>query len=206
MRDVLWYHPTSPYSRKVAVGIRLRGDDVELRLVDVPAGEHRSDAFRAVSPFGKMPVLLGADGGSAFESTSILERLEARGPEVLIPRERALAVRHWDRVGDLYLLEPQGVLFFGTGDAAEARATAATALGLLERELADGRPFLAGDAPTLADLSTSIGADQLSLLGEPLPAGVVPWLERMRALPAMAEERALGLPLTEVLLARRPRN
>ncbi len=201
MADVLLYHPTSPYSRKAAVGILMRGDPVELRQIDVPGGEHRGADFLATSPFGKMPVLRTGDR-VLFESTSILEWLESRGPEVLLPREHAWAARHWDRVGDLYLLEPQGVLFFG-GDEAAARATAQTALGLLDRELQDGRRFLCGGSPTLADLSTSIGADQLTLLGEPLPGRVAAWLDRMRALPAMAEQRAAGLPLTEALLARR---
>jgi glutathione S-transferase len=201
MKPVLHYHPTSPYSRKVAVGTALRGDDLELRWVDVTAGVHRSTAFLARSPFGKLPVLDLGDR-VLYESTSILEHLEAQGPPRLLPPRHALAARHWDRVGDLYLLEPQSVLFFG-GDEDAARTTIGVALHLLAGELADGRRFLCGDEVTLADLSTAIGCDQVSLLGEALPAQVTAWLERMRALPAMATHREAGMPLTLGLLARR---
>jgi glutathione S-transferase len=208
----LHYHPTSPYSRKAAVAVRLRGDPVDLRLVDVVAGEHRTDAFRALSPFGKMPVLEldGDDPGSdepIVESTSIVEYLEARGPRRLIPDDPEVArqARHWDRLGDLYLLDPQSTMFFQAGTEAEnrARVTADRALALLDRRLADGRQFVCGDAFTLGDLATAIGAAQLDWLGVPLPDGVAAWMERCHDLGAMRTEREAARPLTEALLARR---
>jgi glutathione S-transferase len=206
----LHYHPTSPYSRKASVAVRLRGDagePVALQLVDVTAGEHRTDAFLALSPFGKMPVLEVPGEAPIFESTSIIEHLEARGPAKLIPDDRELArqARHWDRVGDLYLLEPQSTLFFDPDAEAQqrARTTAARALALLDQRLADGRPFVCGDAFTLGDLAPAIGAAQLDWLGVVLPDGVAAWMERCHDLDAMRTEREAARPLTEALLARR---
>lgn len=201
---ILHYHPTSPYSRKVAVGLRLRRDPVERRVVDVTAGEHRGPAFLALSPFGKLPVLVD-DAGVWFESTTILEHVEARRPAGLLPADGAGAARRWDRLGDLYLLEPQGTLFFSADADArtDALRAARTALRLLAEALADGRPWLlGGDAPTLADLSTGVGADQLALLGVDLPEPVARWLARFLALPEVAEEREAGMPLTRALLAQ----
>ncbi|MEZ4235121.1 MAG: glutathione S-transferase family protein [Myxococcota bacterium] len=204
----LHYHPTSPYSRKAAVAIRLRGDDdIELHVVDVTTGAHKQPAFLALSPFGKLPALERPGEAALFESTSIVEFLEARGPRRLLPEdpEARRHARHWDRLGDLYLLEPQGQLFFvhAPDVQAAARATAERALALVDAELADGRPFLGGDAFGLADLSPAIGATQLDALEIPLPDAVAAWMERCHDLPAMREERAAGRPLTEALLARR---
>src|SRR6476660_6564093 len=150
----LHYHPLSSYSRKAAIGIGLRGDPIELVVVDAMAGELKSARFTAMNPFAKMPVLEldGADGGHVFESTSILEYLEERGPRRLIPDDGAHRVRHFDRLGDLYLLDPIGKYFWDKSDAAREKAetVCAKAWSLWERERADGRPFMCGEAITLA--------------------------------------------------------
>jgi glutathione S-transferase len=48
---------------------------------------HRSEAYLARSPFGKMPVLETDDDGVIFESTSIVEYLEVRRGRRLIPED-----------------------------------------------------------------------------------------------------------------------
>ena len=99
----LLYHPLSSYSRKVRTGMLHRGDAHETRVIDVFKGEHKQPAFVAKSPFGKMPAL-ETDDGTLFESTSILEWLEERGPRVLLPQGEERVARHFDRVGDLYVM------------------------------------------------------------------------------------------------------
>ncbi|MEQ1501087.1 MAG: glutathione S-transferase family protein [Myxococcota bacterium] len=199
----LHYHPTSPYSRKVSVAVAIRGDPVELRIVDVTAGEHRSPAFLALSPFGKLPVL-ETDHGVVFESTSEIEYLEERGPK-LIPPPVAREVRHWDRVGDLYLLEPQGTMLFqpATDAARTAEATARTALRLLGERLGDGRRFLCGAAFTLADLGPAIAVDHLVRMEIELAPIVAGWLDRCFDVGPMRDEREAGRPLMDRFLERR---
>src|SRR5580693_6324944 len=167
----LHYHPLSSYSRKVAIGIGLRGDAVELHTLDVFAGELKTEAFRAKNPFGKMPVLELDDGTTLFESTSILEYLEERGPRRLLPQGQERRARHLVRLVDMYLLTPIGKFFWDksveTREAAEKSSKAAWAIWM--RELDDGRKFLCGDEITLPDLSAAVGAHYAATEGLPLP-------------------------------------
>ena len=144
-------------------------------------------AFRAMNPHGKVPVL--ADGGAVlWESHTILRYLAARygGPALWPedPAERALAERWMD--WSLATLQPALMgLFWGWYRTPEARRdTAAVAdasrrcdehYGLLDRELS-GRPWLAGDRFTLADI--------------PAGASLYRWLELDRQRPDLPNLRA----------------
>lgn len=199
----LYYHPVSPYSRKARVAVLHRGDGVEAHVLDLRAGELGSEAFLALSPFGKMPVLV-TDEGPIIESTSIVEYLEDRGPRVLLPRGAERLARHWDRIGDLYLMDAQSTIWFRptSPEAPEARATAHRAWGLLARQL-EGKDFVAGRHFTMGDLSGAIASDYLVRLGEEPPAPVRAWMERCFAVPAMAAGLEEALPMVNAMLARR---
>lgn len=202
---ILHYHATSPYSRKPLVAVLHRGDAVERRPVDVFTGALRTETFRALSPFGKIPVLETPEG-PIIESTSIIEYLEERGPRVLLPPGSERIARHFDRLGDLYLLESQGTIWFQprTEDAARAeRETVPAAFGLFMRQLADGRPFVAGDTFTLGDLSGAIASDYLVRLGVAVPEPIRAWTDRCFALPAMKAALEEAQPGIAFLLARR---
>lgn len=200
----LHHHPTSPYSRKVSVAVHLLDAPVEAVIVDVTRGEHRAPAFTELSPFERMPVLETPDG-PVFESTSILEWLDERFGPRLIPAAVAREARHWDRLGDLYLIEAQSVILFrgGTEAAEDAVRTAQTAWGLLDAALADGRAFVTGDAFTLGDLSAAIGTDYLQRMDLRPPDRVAAWCDRCFAIDPMEVERRAALPLMDVFLSRR---
>jgi glutathione S-transferase len=200
----LHYHPLSSYSRKAAIGIRLRGDDIELTVIDVFAGGLKSPAHLQLNPFGKMPVLETIDG-SIFESTSILEYLEERGPRRLLPAGQERRARHFDRLGDLYLLDPIGKFFWDKSAEVRTRAseTSAKAWALWERELADGRPYLCGDEITLADLGASVAAHYASTEGLSLPDSILRYKERLEAHPVLAASAAAAAPFVESTKAMR---
>ena len=122
----LHYHPLSSYSRKVAIGMALRGDPVELDVVDPFRGDLKTPEFLAMNPFGKMPVLETDDGEAIFESTSILEYLEERGPRRLIPLRHERRARRFDRLGNLYLMDPVGKFFWNKSDAVHETTSAVT--------------------------------------------------------------------------------
>lgn len=195
----LYYHPLSSYSRKVAIGIGLRGDAIELRVVDALGGELKRPEFLAMSPFGKMPVLELDDGTGIFESTSILDYLEELGPRRLVPAAHERRARHFDRLGDLYLLNPIGKFFWHKEDEVRAEAVETTriAWSLWERELADGRPFLSGDEITLADLSAAVAAHYAVTEGLPLPEPIRRYRERLEAHPVLAASTAAAQPFVE---------
>lgn len=200
----LHYHPLSSYSRKTAIGIALRGDPVELQVLDVFGGALKSPEFRALNPFGKMPVLETADG-AIFESTSILEYLEARGPQVLLPPGQERQARHFDRLGDLYLLQPIGGWFWTKTAAqrAETERLMALAWGVWQQQLADGRPFVLGDAITLADLSAAVAAHYADTEGIGVPAAIAAYRQRLEAHPVLAASRDAAMPFVAATLPRR---
>jgi glutathione S-transferase len=199
----LYHHPLSPYSRKTVSAILFRRDPVQLQLLDVMAGALATPEFRAISPFGKMPVLV-TDEGPLIESTSIVELLEERGPRVLLPDEHAREARHWDRLGDLYLIDPMSVAWFkpDTPEAEVALVTAHHAWELLDRRL-EGRAFVCGTTFTLGDLGPSIATDYLIRLGETPSPRIVEWCARCFDHPAMAGPLLDAMPMIEASLARR---
>ncbi len=195
----LHYHPLSSFSRKVADGIALRGDPIELQVVDAMGGALRSPAYLALNPFGKMPVLELDGGGSIYESTSILEYLEERGPRVLLPVGQERLARHFDRLGDLYLLEPIGQYFWKKTDAvrAETTDTMGRAWGVWAHALADGRPFVLGDAITLADLSAAVAVDYARTEGIALPDRIAAYADRLFQHPVLSASREAAAPFVE---------
>jgi glutathione S-transferase len=203
----LHYHPLSSYSRKVAIGVGLRGDPIELVTIDVMAGGLKTPAHLAMNPFGKMPVLETLDERepAIFESTSILEYLEERGPRRLIPVGQERRARHFDRLGDLYLLGPIGAFFWEKTDA--TRAAAVTTMGkawqIWERELADGRAFLCGAEITLADLSAAVAAHYAETEGLALPPAIQRYRERLEANPVLQRSRDAAMPFVEATKPRR---
>lgn len=163
----LYGHPLSSYCMKVYIAARVLGVAVEHRLYN-PGDPAARAAFQALWPVGKMPLLV--DGGQAVpEASIVIEHLQchhAAPGAVLIPAEpaQALPVRLWDRLCDLYLMTPMQAC---TADllrpeaerdpAAVARAhdEIRRAYLMLETQLADGRPWLAGPAFTLADCAAA---------------------------------------------------
>ncbi|MBI2894500.1 MAG: glutathione S-transferase family protein [Deltaproteobacteria bacterium] len=197
--DRLHYHPLSPYSRKAYVAGLMRGEPFERAVIELGSGALQRPEFLAISPFGKMPVLETAEG-PIIESTSIIEHWEDRGPRKLLPAGRELTARHFDRVGDLYLVDPVAALWWeAEGETAKnAPQTARRAWRLFEKQLS-GRPFVAGDAFSLGDLGASIATDYFVRLGVEAPAAIRGWCERCFAVPEMKRALEEALPFVERL-------
>src|SRR5437660_10639575 len=68
------YHFPSPNPQKVTFALKELGLDCELVPVDLAKGEQREPAFRAVNPFGRVPVLVDGDL-TLTESQAILAYL-----------------------------------------------------------------------------------------------------------------------------------
>lgn len=157
----------SPFVRKVLVFCAEKGIEVE----SVPVGIGSADeAFRAVSPFGKMPALVAGDFALP-DSSAILHYLEARHPEpCLIPlaaeaRGRAI---WFEEFADTILTGCASKMFFNRlvaplflkreGDLGEAdeaeRSELPPILDYLERELT-GKTLLVDDGLTIADIAVA---------------------------------------------------
>jgi len=103
--------PLSPFVRKVRVALAEKGIDYELDPV-VPFGV--SDAFKKISPLGKIPVY-EEDGFTVPDSSVIVDYLEHVHPEPpLYPADPKLRARtlFLEEYGDTRLVEVLGVVFF----------------------------------------------------------------------------------------------
>jgi glutathione S-transferase len=161
MHPILYCHPESGYSYKVALALSLLALDFEQRHVAIwkPRAE-RSPEFRALSAHGEVPVLL-IDGHVLCQSNALLDYL-ARREQRLDGRDEGerLRVREWlsweanrislnlahSRFGRRCgAYHPQVLAWY---DRRRSQAD----LDRMEQELA-GRPFLACGVPTIADVA-----------------------------------------------------
>jgi glutathione S-transferase len=176
----------------------------ELVDVDLAAGEHKSPAFLARNPFGQVPVLEDGDITLA-DSNAILVYLEGRyAPGTWLPKEplAAARVQRWLSVA-------AGPLAFGPAaarvielfrrpeDPAPATARAHQLFRVMEHELS-AQPWLAGFAPTLADIANysyvaRAPEGRVSLQDYP---SLRAWLQRVEGLPGFR-----AMPKTPVGLA-----
>lgn len=181
----------SGHCHRVELFLSLLQLPCEVVDVDLRAGEHKQPAFLARNPFGQVPVI--EDGEVTLsDSNAILVYLEGRyAPGRWLPRDPlgAARVQQWLSVAAGPLAYGAAAarviaLFRRPDDPAPAVARAHQLFGVMEAQLAR-RDWLAGDAPTLADVANYSYAARAPEGGVSLadyPA-VRAWLARVEALP-----------------------
>jgi glutathione S-transferase len=201
----LFFFPIAPNPTRVRLYLAekaLAGTKIELveELVDLRAGTQRTPEHLARNPLGKLPVLEVAPGSFLTESLAIIEYLEEIHPQPPLigatPEERA-RVRELERICELAVLLPIARILHGTKSplglppapevAAHARAALPDGLRVLEARLADGRPFLAGAAVSIADCTLAAGFQFARFGGVELPGGLpelARWDRAFRARPS----------------------
>jgi len=188
----LYRFAQSGHSHRAELMLSLLGLRAELVNVDLTKGEHKQPPFLAKNSFGQVPVL--EDGALTLsDSNAILVYLAERYDDAhrYWPRDPALRaqVQRWLSVA-------AGELAAGAGAARRARifnapldhalvvGKAHDLFALLEKELS-ARPFLVGEAPTLADIALytyTAHAPEGDVSLEAYPA-IRSWLSRIEALP-----------------------
>jgi glutathione S-transferase len=171
----LYIAPYAPNPRRVVMFLAEKGvADIELVTLDLQAGAHREDAFRAKSPLAQVPTLELDDGRTLTESRAICSYLESLYPEPNLMGTDAFEraeIEMWDRRAELMLAMPM-MLWVRHGSPLLARVeqeqTPAVAeyyqkqamrmAAWLDRELAN-RPWIAGERLTVADLTAACGMD-----------------------------------------------
>lgn len=167
MSLTLHYHPLASFCWKPLIALYENGTAFERVVVDL-ADAASAEAFRAVWPMAKFPVLQDDErGATVAESSTVIEYLDAfhPGPVRFVPDDpdKAWQTRMWDRFFDHYVQEPMQKI---VGDrlrppdgrdpvgVEQARALIRQAYRVAEDRFAGTR--LGADAPfTLADCAAS---------------------------------------------------
>ncbi len=165
----LYVFPVAPNPTKVRMFLSEKaagGAKIELEQVTVnlPGGEQKRSEHLGRDEFGKVPLLELDDGTHLIESLAIIEYLEELHPDPPLIGRSALErarVRELERIAELGVLRVVAQIVHTTDSplglppisevADYFRAALPAALGALDQRLADGRPFLAGERPSIAD-------------------------------------------------------
>jgi len=198
---ILYGHPESGHTYKVALSLKLMSQPFEYRWVDVFAERsQRTPEFQRVSRFGEIPVLV--DEGIAYvQSNAILLHIAGKyGRQGGETPERLAQVRErlfWEanRVG-ISLPNLRHYLRFASATASAAvldwlRARMLADLAALDRDLT-GQRFLLGADLTVADIScvAYLLYEDIGLELSQWPA-MHAWMQRIRELPGWQDAATL---------------
>jgi glutathione S-transferase len=196
----LHYHPLSTYSRRVLIGFAEKQIPHELVVVDMAARRHREQPYLMLNPYGRVPTL-EEDGFVLFESTAILNYLEATRPSPpLVPtdaRGRALIDMHV-KLCDLQFTRHAGTIVFpkrflpkerwNNAAIAEAKAEIEKHFAILDKHLT-GKTYLVAEQFSLADVCYAPFLEFLPLMEITPPKAVAAWSERLLERPSALATR-----------------
>lgn len=186
----LYTSPLSQHARRVVSLLEEAGIEYTAKPVALEKGEHMSPAYLAINPNHQVPSLK-LDGEVLLESNAILRflcdrhGLDAWYPKDTLARARVDQWLDWNqcRLADHVTgLVINKVILGDKGDkAAIARAEQKLPeiFAVLESHL-DGRTFVAGDQPTIADLSIASNVFQLGFADAvPTSPNIGAWFGRI---------------------------
>jgi len=169
------YHSThAPNARRVRIFLAEKRIEVSFVDVDLARLNHREESFRAINPFETVPVLELDDGTKIAESIAICRYFEELRPSpalfgtTMIER---VEVEMWQRRVEFFLLLPIAQVFRHTHPAmgrlespqvpewaASSRAKALASFARFDAAL-EGRPFIAGERFSIADVTGLVALD-----------------------------------------------
>lgn len=208
----IYDRPGFPNPSRIRIVLAAKGLDqsVEFVPVDLIGAEHKQAAFLGKNPSGVVPVLELDDGTLISESTAITEYFDNLDGNPIItgrtPKEKAV-IHMMQRRAEAYVTDPIGLYFHhatsGLGDTLKAykspdwdgRETMGQREGDKVRagltyfnELLQSRPYLAGDAFSMADITLFAGLMHADVSGITVPAdytALLDWRVRVSELPSV---------------------
>lgn len=196
------YDAMAPNPRRVRIFAAEKGMDLPRETLDLQSGQARTAEFLARNSLGQVPVLELDDGTIVTESVAICRYLEGLQPAPALfgsdPKDSA-RIEMWNRRMEIEILATIGnvaqhSLAFFKDKVTQIPAFAASQMALipqkwtwLDGELADGRPFVAGDRFSVADITGMVATKLSELLGSPIPDDlplVKRWDAQVRARPS----------------------
>jgi glutathione S-transferase len=195
----LYEHPSSGNCLKLRIALRQLGLAYESVTVDLFRGETRTREHFARNPDGRIPVLETDDGDMVAESGAILLYLAEGTPLLPAGRLERARVHQWmffeqNRIEADLAVARFWRLAGRDATLSEAFANrverARDAVAALDRGLAGGGAFVAGDEYTVADIAlygyghcgADAGVDPREL------AAVAAWLDRVEGTPGFVND------------------
>jgi glutathione S-transferase len=164
----------APNPRRTRIFLAEKGITLPMEQVDLGAMAQMSPTYAAINPLKRVPALVLDDGTVITESIAICRYFEVLKPDSPLFGRGALEVARiemWNRRLELHLLFPVSHVFRNSHPAmkemevpqvpawAEAnKPRILEFIALLDSELRD-RPFIAGDAFTVADITGLVAVD-----------------------------------------------
>ncbi|HET9161116.1 MAG TPA: glutathione S-transferase family protein [Caulobacteraceae bacterium] len=194
----------APNPRRVRIFLAEKGLEIEKVRVPIRERAHKAPDYVAKNSLGQLPALELGDGTIIAESVSICRYLEEQNPEPALFGKNALErarVDMWIRRIEFQLMNPVGQFWrhahpltaslieqhrdFGESN----RAHVDRAYRWLDKELADGREWVAGEAYSMADIVALSTVDFGKFIGLQPPddcKNVAAWYARASARPSAA--------------------
>jgi len=193
----------APNPRKVLIFLKEKGVEVPLEHVRMQKREHKAPEFVKKNPLGQVPMLELDDGTCISESIAICRYLEELHPTPSLfgrtPVERA-NIEMWLRRAEFRLWNPMGQVWINADprtaqvnpnqfkDYGEhSKKIALGAMRWFDKELSDGRQFLAGKDYSMADIVLLCGIDFSKFINLDMPEDAKhlrAWHERVSARPS----------------------
>lgn len=195
----LFGHPDSGHAYKVRLALCHAGIEHDYEHVDIwsPLAE-RSVAFQDASRFGEVPCLIDDDGVARVQSNAILLHLmDAHGVGDSSQRVHTVEWLCWEanKIGmclpQLRVARHFDGASFSAGAIEWLQARYDSDVARMAQELSDGRAYITGAAPSVADFALCgylVFADEADVQ---VPAEVDEWLQRIAALPGAAPPAVL---------------
>ena len=194
----------APNPRRVRIFAAEKGLDLPEIRIGMRQGGHKSPEHKARNSLGQVPVLELDDGEMISESVAICRYLDILHPTP--PMFGTCAVSQartemWVRRLEFQLMVPVGMywrhahpltasLLTQNRDFGESnKPIAAKTMTWLDRELADGREWIAGDTFSIADIVALTTIDFAAFIGLDVPENaerLKAWRDRASARPSAA--------------------
>jgi glutathione S-transferase len=201
-KDMRLHCGIGPNSYRVRIFMAEKGIDVPRVDVDLTTAEHKSPDFLKLNSLGQIPVLELGDGSVITESVAICRYIEELHPTPALFGGDALSrarVEMWNRRVEFEVFGTIGNIAIHSDALFKERLVQFPAFAetqrdavpgkwaWLDRELSDGRAFLAGDQFSIADITGGVAAWLGGFFAPEIPASLANvhrWLGRVHERPS----------------------
>lgn len=196
------YVAPGPNSYRVRIFMAEKGIELPLVELDYAKREHKSPEFLKLNSLGQVPVLELDDGDVITESVAICRYLEALHPAPALFGSDGVSkgkIEMWNRRMEQEVFATIGNVTLHTNEFFKERVIQVPAFAeaqkqtipkkwtWLDREMDDGRAYLAGDEFSMADISGMVTLWLSEVFSFEVPAGlanVARWNTRLRQRPS----------------------